>query len=60
MSAAYLQTAAGTESLLPSQGLGSSSMDVIEHSNTPAAPAELPTLFCLLEVAKLLMAGFDG
>ena len=60
VSAAHLQIAAGTEALLPSQGLGSSSIDVIEHLNAPAAPAELPILFCLLEPAKLLMAGFDG
>lgn len=60
VSAAHLQTAAGTEPSLPSQGLGSISIDVIEHSNASAAPAELAILFCLLEAAKLLLAGFDG
>lgn len=60
VSAARLQTAAGTEPLRPSQGLGSSSIDVIEHLNACAAPAELLILFGLLEPAKLLMAGFDG
>lgn len=60
VSAARLQTAASTEPLRPSQGLGSSSIDVIEHLNASAAPAELLILFCLFEPAKLLMAGFDG
>lgn len=58
-SAARLQTAAGAEPGLPSPGLGSSGVDVIELSNTFVAPVELSILFCHLEPARLLMSGSD-